>query len=215
MASPAIAAAAPPAAVEGPHKPEPAEPAPNQAPTEATSSEPPPRISGTYLGMTIWPGLSWAHSPNLTVDHSMTLSGGGGALRLGQAVFPWMTIGVDASGGFYFGQHTFFMKGGLLIELGFYPMPRYPFSFRGGFGFGAGLITDDRTDDRGGVGGPRFMGSVRYEFFPRAERTRPRRAGGWVLGPELGWRGFTPAAKGRPMSNTLLLGIWFGHYWGR
>lgn len=209
---PGIAAASAPAkTVEGPARAE--APAPSDAPPERPPR--PPRISGTYLGMTIWPALSWAYSPNLPVDHAMALAGGGGALRLGQAVFPWMTIGVDASGGFYFGPHTFFTKGGLLIELGFYPVPRYPFSFRGGFGFGAGLIIDDRTDERGGVGGPRFMGSVRYEFFPQAERKRPRRAGGWVLGPELGWRGFTPAAKGRPMSNTLLLGLWFGYYWGR
>ncbi|KIG17239.1 hypothetical protein DB30_03552 [Enhygromyxa salina] len=220
-ASPKLAAASAPApasAVEGPS--EPAGSGGTEASTQITAPgaaapEQPPRISGTYFGMTIWPALSWAYSPNLPVPHSMALPGGGGSLRLGQAVFPWMTIGLDASGGFYFGQHTFFMKGGLLVELGFYPVPRYPFSFRGGFGFGAGLITDDRTDERGGVGGPRFMGSVRYEFFPNAERTRPRRPGGWVVGPELGWRGFTPAAKGRPMSNTLLLGIWFGYYWGR
>ena len=58
-------------------------------------------------------------------------------------------------------------------------------------------------------------GAFYYEFFPQAERKRPKRPGGWVVGPELGWRGFTPAAKGRPMSNTLLLGIWFGYYWGK
>lgn len=185
--------------------------------SEDTAPEPqrPPRISGTYLGMTIWPALSWAFSPNLEIDQSAVLPGGGGALRLGQAVFPWMTIGVDASGGFYFNEHTFFTKGGLLIELGFYPVPRYPFSIRGGFGFGAGLIIDDRAEEFGGVGGPRFMGSLRYEFFPQAERKRPKRAGGWVVGPELGWRGFTPANQGRPMSNTLLLGVWFGYYWGK
>ena len=177
----------------------------------------PPRISGVYLGMTIWPALSWAFSPNLEIDQSAVLPGGGGALRLGQAVFPWLTIGVDASGGFYFNRDTFFTKGGLLIEFGFYPVPRYPFSFRAGFGFGAGLIIDDRSEDFGGVGGPRFMGSIRYEFFPQAERKRPKRPGGWVVGPELGWRGFTPAGANpnRPMSNTLLLGIWFGYYWGK
>ena len=60
-----------------------------------------------------------------------------------------------------------------------------------------------------------IMGSLRYEFFPHAERKRPRKPGGWVVGPEIGWRGYTPAGKGRPMSNTILLGIWFGYYWGR
>ena len=189
--------------------PTPAEPEP--APKLASK---PPRISGTYLGMTVWPGLSWAFSPNLEIDQSRVIPGGGGALRLGQAVLPWMTIGVDASGGFYFNRDTFFTEGGLLVELGFYPVPRYPFSFRGGFGFGAGLILDDRVEVKGGVGGPKFMGGVRYEFFPQADRKRPHKAGGWAVGPELAWRGFTPAGKGQPMSNTVLLGIWFGFYWG-
>ena len=203
--------------VEGPSPAEPtnsADTTRDEASLETAQSGP-PRVSGTYFGMTIWPALSWVTSPNLEIDQSATLPGGGGSLRLGQAVFPWMTIGVDAGGGFYFNRDTLFMKGGLLIELGFYPVPRYPFSFRTGFGFGAGLILDDRAEDKGGVGGPRFMGALRYEFFPKAAQTRPRRSGGWVVGPEIGWRGFTPAAKGRPMSNTFLLGIWFGYYWGK
>jgi hypothetical protein len=209
-----------PQPVEGPAAPEPSEQAPSELePSEQAPLQPrrerTPRISGTYLGMTIWPAVSWAFSPNVPVDQSAPLAGGGGAMRLGQAVFPWMTIGLDASGGFYWNRDRFFTKGGLLIELGFYPVPRFPFSIRGGFGFGAGLILDDRTDEKGGVGGPRFMGSVRYEFFPGAERKRPNKPGGWVLGPELGWRGFTPAGKDKPMSNTILLGLWFGYYWGR
>jgi hypothetical protein len=230
LAIPSVLAAAPPeqGSAEGPVEPATSEPATSEpATSEPATSEPEPRaasertprISGTYLGMTIWPGLAWAYSPNLEVDGQVldhgTIVGGGGAMRLGQAVFPWMTIGLDASGGFYFNQHTFFTKGGLLIELGFYPVPRYPFSIRGGFGFGAGLILDDRINEKGGVGGPRFMGSLRYEFFPQAERKRPKKPGGWVVGPELGWRGFTPAAKGRSMSNLVMLGIWFGYYWGR
>jgi hypothetical protein len=202
--------------VEGPAEPsESSEPA-TAEPEPLAPPERTPRISGTYFGMTLWPGLAWAYSPNLEVDQTAVIAGGGGALRLGQAVFPWMTIGLDASGGFYFNRHTFFTKGGLLVELGFYPVPRYPLSLRGGFGFGAGLILDDRAEEKGGVGGPRFMGSVRYEFFPNAERKRPRKPGGWVVGPEIGWRGFTPAGgKDRPMSNTILLGIYFGYYWGR
>jgi hypothetical protein len=217
LAAPPTEADAPvEARVEGPAEPS-AEA--NEPTTEAQPvQERTPRISGTYLGMTIWPGLAWAHSPNQEVDQSAPMAGGGGALRLGQAVFPWMTIGLDASGGFFFDRHRFFTKGGLLVELGFYPIPRYPFSIRGGFGFGIGLLLDDRAPEKGGVGGPRFMGSVRYEFFPGAERKRPRKPGGWVVGPELGWRGFTPAgpgAKDRPSSNMVMLGIWFGYYWGR
>lgn len=214
--------AAPPteAPIEGPAESSGETSEPTTEPKLRAPSERTPRISGTYFGMTLWPGLAWAYSPNLEdiddkIDQSAVLAGGGGALRLGQAVFPWMTIGLDASGGFYFSPHRFFTKGGLLVELGFYPVPRYPFSIRGGFGFGAGLILDDRAEEKGGVGGPRFMGSVRYEFFPNAERKRPNKPGGWVVGPEIGWRGFTPAAKHRPMSNMIMLGIWFGYYWGR
>jgi hypothetical protein len=176
--------------------------------------KPVPRISGTYFGMTVWPGLSWAYSPNLEIDQRHVIPGGGGALRVGQAVFPWMTLGIDASGGFYFNRDTFFTNGGLLVELGFYPNPSLPFSFRTGFGFGVGLILDDRVANKGGVGGPQFMGGVRYEFFPNVARYRARRPGGWAVGPELAWRGFTPAAKNTPMSNTILLGLWFGFYWG-
>ena len=214
LLAPSLAAAAEPptAEVEGPAEPA-SEPEPKPPELEPRASKP-PRISGTYLGMTIWPGMSWAFSPNLEIDQSRVIPGGGGALRLGQAVFPWMTLGLDASGGFYFNRNTFFTNGGLLVEAGFYPVPRYPFSIRTGFGFGIGLILDDRAEEKGGVGGPQFMGGIRYEFFPQADRKRPRKAGGWAVGPELAWRGFTPAGKDKPMSNTVLLGLWFGYYWG-
>ncbi len=199
--------------------PPPSEPEPAPAPSQA-----PPRISGTFLGMAIWPAISWARSPNMEVDQSAPLGGGGGALRLGQAVLPWLTIGVDAGGAFLWNRNAFFMKGGLIIDFGFYPVPKYPFSIHAGFGFGAGLILDDRTDVRGGVGGPRFTGALRYEFFPGAARRRPRKPGGWALGPELAWRGFTPSGgwggtasgeRERPMANTIVLGLWFGYYWGK
>ncbi len=189
------------------------------APAEAGSEEArfagPPRVSGVYLGMGIWPALSWAFSPNLEVDQRGALGGGGGSLRLGQAVFPWMTLGLDADGGFYFAPDRVFMNGGAMIEAGFYPWSRRPLSLRVGFGFGAGLMLDDRSELRGGVGGPKFMAGLRYEFFPRAAQRRAREPGGWMLGPEIGWRGFTPAAKGRPMSNTVLIGVCFGYYWGK
>ncbi|EDM77506.1 hypothetical protein PPSIR1_25019 [Plesiocystis pacifica SIR-1] len=207
--SPTVRAEAP-ASAEAPALEAGEEPEPEPEPAEA-----PPRISGTYFGMGIWPALSWVYSPNLELPHSSALGGGGGALRLGQAVYPWLTLGVDTGGGFYFGPNNVFMVGGLMIDAGVYPNPRHPLSIHVGFGFGAGLLLDDRTETRGGVGGPKFSGSLRYEFFPGAGRKRPKEPGGWAVGPELSWRGFTPAAKGRPMSNTVLLGVWFGYYWGR
>jgi hypothetical protein len=195
----------------------PPEPAPETAepPPKPGKLRKPPRISGTYLGMAIWPSVAWVYSPNVDIDQRAALGGGGGALRLGQAVFPWLTIGVDAGGMFDWNRDRFFMSGGLLIDFGFYPVPKYPFSIHTGFGFGAGLVLDDRTTTKGGVGGPQFSGTLRYEFFPGAELKRPKKPGGWAVGPELGWRGFTPAGKGKPMSNALVIGIWFAYYWGK
>ncbi len=190
--------------------------APPAEPESPKLDRKPPRISGTYLGMAIWPALTWVYSPNLEVDQRAPLGGGGGALRLGQAVFPWLTIGLDAGGAFVWNRDRFFMKGGLLVDFGFYPMPKkYPLSIHAGFGFGAGLVLDDRVETKGGVGGPRFSGALRYEFFPGAGFRRPRKPGGWALGPELAWRGFTPAGRDKPMSNAIVLGIWFGYYWGK
>lgn len=205
-----------PAPVESePIEPEPAEPVEPEPRKPAATRLEPPRISGTYLGMAIWPAIAWVYSPNVEVDQRAALGGGGGAMRLGQAVLPWLTIGVDAGGAFLWNGDRFFMKGGLIIDFGFYPVPKYPFSIHTGFGFGAGLVLDDRTDTKGGVGGPRFTGALRYEFFPGAARTRPHKPGGWALGPELAWRGFTPAGRDKPMSNAIVLGLWFGYYWGR
>lgn len=186
-----------------------------EPPVEPGKLRKPPRISGTYLGMAIWPAITWVYSPNLDVDQRAPLGGGGGALRLGQAVFPWLTIGVDAGGAFVWNRDRFMMKGGLLIDFGFYPVPKYPLSIHAGFGFGAGLVLDDRVSEKGGVGGPQFTGALRYEFFPGAALRRPTKSGGWAVGPELAWRGFTPAGKGKPMSNAIVLGVWFGYYWGK
>jgi hypothetical protein len=204
--------AAPPAISLG--TPQGGEPDPEPAATPGKLRKP-PRISGTYLGMAVWPAITWVYSPNLEVDQRSPLGGGGGALRLGQAVFPWLTIGVDAGGAFVWNRDRFFMKGGLLIDFGFYPVPKYPLSIHAGFGFGAGLVLDDRVAQKGGVGGPQFTGALRYEFFPGAAIRRPTKAGGWAVGPELAWRGFTPAGKGKPMSNSIVLGIWFAYYWGK
>jgi hypothetical protein len=128
-----------------------------------------------------------------------------------------MTIGIELNSGRGFNSRQGSSHGGLLVELGFLPIPRRPFSLRVGYGIGGGSVTDnDDKDSSGAFGGSLFKAAVRYEFFPNAHRRRPNRGGGLVLGPEVGWVGFTPAGsgQGQPMSNSVHVSLWFGVYFG-
>jgi hypothetical protein len=186
--------------------------APANGEEEGKPKEQPPRVDGVFLGMTVFGASVNARAMHLDTE---PFGGGGGAMRLGQAVFPWMTIAVEGGGGFAINAHQLLQQGGAMFEFGFLPVPRKPFSIRAGVGFGAGFILDDRTDTKGGFGGPKFSGALRYEFFPGAAKRRAHRAGGFSIGPEAGWRGFTPSSKGKPMAHTFYAGIWIGYYWGR
>jgi hypothetical protein len=125
-----------------------------------------------------------------------------------------MSIGIAAGGqAGWIGKQQMF-QGALLVEFGFVPVKRYPLSIRTGFGFGGGAVTEQGIARRFGYGGALFKGSLRYEFFPLAERKRPDRGGGWAIGPELGWLGATPAGKGQPFVNTILLGLSTSFYFG-
>jgi hypothetical protein len=93
-------------------------------------------------------------------------------------------------------------------------VPKRPLSLHVGFGIGGGAIREDGVEGRKGYGGAAFKAAVRYEFFPLAKSFRPKRGGGFGLGPEVGWLGFTPAAAGRPMSNTVYLGLTTTYYFG-
>lgn len=196
----ARAAAAPPA---------PETPAPAAAPT-------PPRVDGAYVGVLAWGSAAFARVDAL--DTPEPFVGPGGALRAGDVVFPWFAVGVALAGkGGFAGSQDPAQRmgwGGILVELGFFPVPRIPFSIRTGFGFGAGAVLRYGSTRRFGFGGALFEGAVRYEWFPLASRKRPRRGGGWAIGPELGWIGHTPAGRGRPMVNTVFAGLWTGFYFG-
>ncbi|GEM_PF-2560260 len=184
---------------------------PRSASATAAFSKPiPHRIDGVFMGMTTLGGATIARVYDLQTP---VFGGGGGALRLGQVLFPWMTIAVEGSGSTAFNNRQQLHQGGVLFEFGFLPS-RYPLSLHAGVGFGAGFIVDKALDKRGGFGGPKFSGAIRYEWFPGARHRRPPRSGGLSLGPELGWRGFTPSSKGRPMAHTLYAGLWVGYYWG-
>lgn len=203
--------------------PEPPAEGPAEAPAADTTTAPPvavapvrpPRVDGPYIGATLTFSESFARVNDFPTPNPF--SGATTGLRFGQAVFPWMTIGLQVTGTFAYRfadprQRLF--QGAGLVDFGFLPVPRIPLSLRVGFGAGGGAVREAGIAARSGFGGAVFTGSVRYEIFPLAARKRPKRGGGFALGPELGWVGFTPAAKGRPMSNTVYLGLFMGFYFG-
>lgn len=172
----------------------------------------PPRLDGPYIGVLAIGSANFAKLIDL--ETPAPLLGAGGFLQAGDAVFPWMSIGIAAGGqAGWIGKQQMF-QGSLLVEFGFVPVKRYPLSIRTGFGFGGGAVTEQGIDRRFGYGGALFKGSLRYEFFPLAETKRPDRGGGWAIGPELGWLGATPAGKGQPFVNTIILGLSTSFYFG-
>ena len=215
---------------DGPDQPDPPEsPEPEPEPEPADDYEPeplpepepepeagevirPPRVDGPYFGVV---AAGTANFTNVIgLDTPTPLIGGGGFVQAGDAVFPWMSIGIAAGGQFGSAGKQKMFEGALLVELAFLPVHRYPLSIRTGFGFGGGAVREDGLDRRFGFGGALFKGSLRYEFFPVAARKRPDRGGGWAIGPELGWLGATPSAKGQPFVNTILLGVSTSFYFG-
>lgn len=194
--------------------PEPEEAEPRDAEPEPEEAEPirPPRVDGPYVGVLAIGTANFASVVDL--DTPAPLLGGGGFVQAGDAVFAWMSIGIALGGQTaVFGKQRL-NQGALLVELAFIPARRYPLSIRTAFGFGGGAIREDGITRRFGFGGALFKGSLRYEFFPLAGKRRPDRGGGWAIGPELGWLGATPAGKGQPFVNTLLLGISTSFYFG-
>jgi hypothetical protein len=186
--------------------------------SEGVESEPqdvpvrPPRFDGPYLGVLAIGTANFMKVIDL--ETPAPLIGTGGFLQAGDAVFPWMSIGIAAGGqAGWIGKQQMF-QGSLLVEFAFVPVKRYALSIRTGFGFGGGAVTEQGIARRFGYGGALFKGSLRYEFFPLAERKRPDRGGGWAIGPELGWLGATPAGKGQPFVNTILLGLSTSFYFG-
>ncbi len=186
----------------------------SDAESEVSNAAPirPPRVDGAYLGGVVSTAATFARVNDW--ETSGAFIGPGGSVRVGEAVFPWMTIGIQAGGraGFKGAQRVY--QGGVVVELGFLPVPKYPLSILAGFGVGGGAVHEQDVEGRAGFGGALFKGGVRYDLFPGAAKRRPKRGGGFSLGPELSWVGFTPAAKGRPMSNSIVLGLWLGYYFG-
>jgi hypothetical protein len=215
---PAVPAAPPDDAAAAPPVSAPALAAPPVSPPVLPPVSPPvspPRVDGPYIGLTLGASGSFARVNDFETPNP--LMGSAASLRFGEAIFPWMTIGVEIAGTWAYrfaDPRQRLLQGAALIDFGFLPIKRVPLSLHVGFGAGGGAVRQTGRSARSGFGGAVFTGSVRYEIFPLAHRKRANRGGGFSLGPELGWLGFTPAARGRPMSNTIYLGLFVGFYFG-
>jgi len=178
----------------------------------ASATIEPPRVDGIYVGLTGYVPLTFARVRNLETDGVFV--GPGGSFRAGEAVYPWMTIGIEITGELAYRADQRIGQGAFLVDIGFLPMPKRPLSLHVGFGVGGGAVRQDGIEGRQGYGGAAFKATARYEFFPFAKRKRPLRGGGLGLGPEVGWFGLTPAKRDRPMSNTVYLGLTTTFYFG-
>jgi hypothetical protein len=201
-------AAAPPVAAQ-PNAPEPAPTA--QAPR-------PPRIDGAYIGATMFGGVSLVRVNDFDTDGPFATFGG--TASVGQMVFPWLGLGLHGGGGGGVrserGARQRLGQGFLGVQFKLVPLAKrhVPLSLLGSFGFGGGAVRQAGIFGRVGFGGAQFGAAVRYELFPWAKRRRPFRGGGFGLGPEIGWIGFTPAAADRPMSNAIYLALSTTFYFG-
>jgi hypothetical protein len=195
------------------------EPAPAPAPVEAAAVDAPspPRIDGPYLGAILFSGVTLARVGDLQTEGGFAAFGG--SLRFGEMVLPWLGLGLQVGGSAAVrsqdAARQTLGQGLLAVDLSFVPVPkRVPLTLRASFGFGGGAVREAGVPDRAGFGGAMFGAAVRYEWFPWAKVRRPYKGGGFALGPELGWIGFTPAAPGRPMSNTIYLALALTFYFG-
>ena len=184
-------------------------------PAIVSKAQRPPRVDGTYVGGTVSASLGFARVNDIATPDPFT--GGVAGIRVGEVLYPWMSVGVEIAGNMAYrfaDPRQRQISGAFLVDFGFYPAPKIPLSLRAGFGAGGGAVREQGRPKRSGFGGAVFTAAVRYEIFPLAARRRPKRGGGFALGPELGWIGFMPAAKGRPMEHTLYLGLFMGFYFG-
>ncbi len=176
----------------------------------------PPRLDGTYLGASLGPGLGFARVTGFATDGAFAAMAG--AARLGQMLLPWLGLGISAGGSYAVRSEESARQrlalGYFFVDATLVPIPRRNLTVRASFGFGGGAVRQAGKSGRGGFGGAMFGASIRYDFFPLAARKRPRRGGGFAIGPELSWLGATPAARGRPMANVVAVGLATTFYFG-
>jgi hypothetical protein len=195
-----------------------------RSPSASPRDAEPPRISGPWIGFLAGPAIAFAGVRDLDTDGPF--AGASGAVRFGEMVLPWLGVGLSIAGTFATRSERNPMnpamaarqrlgEGHLLVEFQFVPSKRLPLSLRAGFGVGGGAVRQAGVSGRAGFGGAVFGGSIKYELFPAAKRRRPNRAGGFGIGPELGWFAHTPAAPRRPWAHGLVLAITGTYYFGR
>ncbi len=193
-----------------------AEAADEPGPTPVAAGKP-PRIDGAYVGGIVGFGVALVRVNDLTISGPFTAFGG--SFRFGEYVLPWLGLGLSIGGGGGVraedGARQQLGQGQLAVDFNFVPAPkRLNLQLRASFGFGGGAVREADVPGRAGFGGAVFGAAARYEWFPLAAKRRPYRGGGFGIGPELGWLGFTPAASGRPMSNTIYLALATTFYFG-
>lgn len=168
------------------------------------------------MGSILYGGVGLARVDDLATEGPF--SGLGGGIQFGQMVLPWLGLGLQLGGAFLVrseaGARQRLGEGALLVDFTFVPIPRIGLSLRPSFGFGGGAIRQDGVSGRAGFGGAIFGTAARYTFFPRVKHYRPDRGGGFGVGPELGWIGATPAARGRPTAHVFYLGLATTFYFG-
>lgn len=182
-----------------------------------TSPEPkPPRLDGPYVGGMLLTGLT---VPRVNGLDAGAMASFGGSLRFGEVVLPWLGLGLSLGGaaGVRSGDARQTLgQGQMLVDTTFIPLAkrRVPLSLRAAFGFGGGAILQAGREGRAGFGGAVFSAAAGYTLFPWVQKRRAFRGGGFGLGPELGWIGFTPTGPGNPMSHTIYVALTTTFYFG-
>ena len=106
--------------------------------------------------------------------------GVGGTLRMGQAILPWLDLGISAAAVGTFEERWTAMHGRLSIEAQFRPMEPLAIRIYGGFG-----VTDPYRRFQGApkltgrIGGT-YGAAIGWDFFPSRD---PKRSGGFAVTP--------------------------------
>ncbi len=174
-----------------------------------------PRVSGWFMRADLDAAVAFARVRDL--DTPRPHMGPAGSLAVGQVVTPWLALGLRVWGQLGWanpGARQRLGQGAVLLDGTFRPLPRKNLLLRTSLGVGGGAVREAGRKGRAGFGGPVFALDVSYAFFPGVRRYRPYRAGGFFLAPHVGYVVATPAAKGRPMAQSVVAGLAVGFYFG-
>ncbi len=187
------------------------------APAAAAAENAPraPRISGWFVRADLDAAVAFSRVRDLETPRPH--AGPAGSLAVGQVVTPWLALGLRVWGHLGWanpGAMQRLGQGAVLLDGTFRPIPRANLLLRTSLGVGGGAVRESGREGRAGFGGPIFALDLSYAFFPGARRYRPDRAGGFFLAPHVGYLVATPAARGRPMAQSVITGLAIGFYFG-